>query len=276
MTYWTAIFLGIVQGLAEFLPISSSGHLAVFQHFLNIGSLDGNLFFDVLLHLGTLAAVIIAFWPDVSTLFSEGFVMLHLKKLPRGKKPDMLKRRLIWFIILGTLPLLVIVFFKKYVESLSDNMFFIAFAFVLTGALLFTADRLGHGNKDEKSATASDALIVGLAQAVAVTPGISRSGATICTGMLRGFDRNYAVRYSFLLSIPAVVGAFIMTLADAVKAGIEWSLVPMYLVGMVVAFVTGYAAIYLLRMIVQRGKFGGFAYYCWGAGLVTLVLALVA
>jgi undecaprenyl-diphosphatase len=276
MTYWQAVFLGFVQGLAEFLPISSSGHLAVLQKFLNIGGTEGHLFFDVLLHLGTLAAVILAFWKDVSSLFSEGLQMVHLKKPRRGKKPDRLARRQILFILAGTLPLVLVVFFKDAVETLYSNTFFIGFMFLLTGGLLFWADRMGHGNKNEKSATLSDALVVGLGQAAAVVPGLSRSGATISAGMLRGFDRSYAVRFSFLLSIPAVLGANLLSLIDAIKTGIDWSYVPMYLVGVAAAFITGYCAIYLLRMIVQRGRFGGFAYYCWGAGLLTLILSLIA
>ncbi len=276
MTYWTAIILGLVQGVAEFLPISSSGHLAILQNFLHLGSADEHLLFDVLLHLGTLAAVILAFWRDVSGLVREGLCMVHLKKLRRGQKPDRLKRRTIWFIILGTLPLFVVIFIKDAVESLYSNTFFIGFALLLTGGLLFAADRMGHGNKNEKNATLGDILLVGLAQALAVTPGLSRSGTTISVGMLRGFDRSFAVRFSFLLSIPAVLGANILTLVDAVQAGINASLLPMYLAGVAAAFVSGYMALYLLRMMVQRGRFGGFAYYCWGAGLVTLILSLVA
>ena len=276
MTYWTAIILGLVQGVAEFLPISSSGHLAILQNFLHLGSADEHLLFDVLLHLGTLAAVILALWRDVSGLVREGLCMVHLKKLRRGQKPDRLKRRTIWFIILGTLPLFAVIFIKDAVESLYSNTFFIGFALLLTGGLLFAADRMGHGNKNEKNATLGDILLVGLAQALAVTPGLSRSGTTISVGMLRGFDRSFAVRFSFLLSIPAVLGANILTLVDAVQAGINASLLPMYLAGVAAAFVSGYMALYLLRMMVQRGRFGGFAYYCWGAGLVTLILSLVA
>ena len=230
----------------------------------------------MLLHLGTLAAVILAFWRDVSGLVREGLCMVHLKKLRRGQKPDRLKRRTIWFIILGTLPLFAVIFIKDAVESLYSNTFFIGFALLLTGGLLFAADRMGHGNKNEKNATLGDILLVGLAQALAVTPGLSRSGTTISVGMLRGFDRSFAVRFSFLLSIPAVLGANILTLVDAVQAGINASLLPMYLAGVAAAFVSGYMALYLLRMMVQRGRFGGFAYYCWGAGLVTLILSLVA
>ena len=276
MTYLTAIVLGLIQGVAEFLPVSSSGHLAIVQNFLNIGQTEEHLFFDVLLHLGTLAAVIIAYWRDVRSVVREGLCMMHLKKLPRGQKPDRLTRRMIMFLIFATLPLVFVVFFKDPVESLYYNTFFIGFALVATGFLLFAADRWGHGNKTVRSATIFDVLIVGVSQMIAVVPGLSRSGTTVSAGMLRGFDRSFAVQFSFLLSIPAVLGANLLSLVDAVQAGINWSYVPMYLVGVAVAFVSGYLAIYFLRMIVQRGKFGGFAYYCWGAGIVTLILSLVS
>lgn len=276
MTYLTAIVLGLIQGVAEFLPISSSGHLAIVQNFLKLGQTEEHLFFDVLLHLGTLAAVIIAYWRDVRGVVREGLTMVHLKRLPRGQKPDRLTRRMILLLIFATLPLIAVVFFKDAVESLYENTFFIGFALVATGFLLFAADRWGHGNKNERGATIFDALVVGVSQMVAVVPGLSRSGTTISAGMLRGFERSFAVRFSFLLSIPAVLGANVLSLIDAIQAGINWSYVPMYLVGVLVAFVSGYMAIYFLRVIVQRGKFGGFAYYCWGMGLVTLILSLVS
>ena len=172
------------------------------------------------------------------------------------------------------LPLALAAVLNKYVESLYQNTFFIGFAFLMTGVLLFAADRMGHGNKNERGATLGDAVVVGLAQMIAVVPGLSRSGTTISAGLLRGFGRNFAVKFSFLLSIPAVLGANLVSLVKAFAVGVDWSMAPKYLVGVLVAFVSGYFAIYLLRMIVQRGKFGGFAYYCWGAGLVTLILSL--
>ena len=265
MTYWNAALLGLVQGLAEFLPISSSGHLAVLQNFLAIGDMENHMLFDVLLHLGTLAAVILAFWKDVREVVTEFLRMLHLRRTPRGLKPNRRERRLISFLILATLPLIPAAFLSNVVESLYQNTFFIGFAFVMTGFLLFAADRMGHGNKDERSSTSADAIVVGLAQAVAVVPGLSRSGTTISAGMLRGFERSFAVKFSFLVSIIKVF-----------STGVEWSYVPMYLVGVACAFVSGYFAIYFLRLIVQRGKFGGFCYYCWGAGLVTLLLSLIS
>ena len=142
--------------------------------------------------------------------------------------------------------------------------------------LLFLSDRLPRGTKTARNASMVDALLVGAAQAVAVVPGLSRSGTTIAAGMARGFDRSFAVKFSFLLSIPAVLGANVLSIADAVRAGIDTSLLPVYLVGVVVAMVSGYAAIGLLRFIARKGRFGGFAYYCWGAGLVTLILSLIS
>ena len=276
MTYWNAVLLGLVQGLAEFLPISSSGHLAVLQSFLAIGDMENHMLFDVLLHLGTLAAVVLAFWKDVREAAKEFLRMVHLRKMPRGMKPNRKERRLLSFLIIATLPLIPAAFFSDAVESLYQNTFFLSLAFVMTGFLFFAADRMGHGNKDERSANVSDAVIVGLAQAVAIVPGLSRSGTTISAGMLRGFDRNFAVKFSFLLSIPAVVGANILALVKAISNGVTWTYLPMYLVGVAVAFVSGYFAIYFLRLVVQRGKFGGFCYYCWGAGLVTLALSLIS
>ena len=218
----------------------------------------------------------IAYWKDIAGLFSEGFAMLHLKKLPRGQKPDRLKRRMILFLVLATLPLVAAALLKSAIESLYENTFFIGFALLATGGLLFASDRMGRGTKNERNATIGEVMTVGLAQAVATVPGLSRSGTTISVGMLCGFERSFAVKFSFLLSIPAVLGANLLSLIDAVQAGIDFSLLPMYLVGVVTAFVSGFFAISVLRILVQKNRFGSFAYYCWGAGLVTLILSLVA
>ena len=275
MSYLSAIFLGFIQGVAEFLPISSSGHLAVFQSFFKISE-EGHLFFDVLLHLGTLIAVFIAYWQDIVELVKEFFVMCHILRLPDGQKHNSLARRQIFMIIIATLPLVLVLPIKDKVEALYYNTFFIGFAFLLTGTVLFFSDRIGRGRKSEKEMTAIDALIIGLGQAVAVVPGLSRSGTTISTGMVRGFDRTYAVKFSFLMSIPAILGSNILSFADAIKAGIDVSLIPVYLVGIATATVFGYLSIRLLKLIAQKGRFGGFSYYCWGAGIVTLILSLIA
>ena len=277
MSYLSAIVLGLVQGIAEFLPISSSGHLSIFQQFFQLADVEhDHMFFDVLLHLGTLIAVFVAYRKDIAEILREFFAMVHLRRLPAGQKPDLPARRMILMLILATLPLFLVLPIKDHVESLYTNTFFIAFALILTGLLLFLSDRLPRGTKTARNASMVDALLVGAAQAVAVVPGLSRSGTTIAAGMARGFDRSFAVKFSFLLSIPAVLGANVLSIADAVRAGIDTSLLPVYLVGVVVAMVSGYAAIGLLRFIARKGRFGGFAYYCWGAGLVTLILSLIS
>ncbi len=276
MTFLSSFLLGLVQGIAEFLPISSSGHLAIAQNLLGMSD-AGTVpeFFDVLLHLGTLVAVFVAYWADIKDMVLEFFRgagdLIH-HSTPNPVPPA---RRLILLIILGTLPLFVVLPVKDAVQSLSNSMVFIGAALIVTGALLFVSDRVKKGRKNERTATWLDVLIVGLGQAIATMPGISRSGMTITTGCFVGFERKFAVRFSFLLSIPAVLGANILSLADAAKAGINWAEVPVYLVGVVTAAVVGYLCIRLLRFIADRGKFGAFAYYCWAVGVLTLVLNVI-
>lgn len=276
MTFLSSFLLGLVQGIAEFLPISSSGHLAIAQNLLGMSD-AGTVpeFFDVLLHLGTLVAVFVAYWADIKDMVLEFFRgagdLIH-HSTPNPVPPA---RRLILLIILGTLPLFVVLPVKDAVQSLSNSMAFIGAALIVTGALLFVSDRVKKGRKNERTATWLDVLIVGLGQAIATMPGISRSGMTITTGCFVGFERKFAVRFSFLLSIPAVLGANILSLADAAKAGINWAEVPVYLVGVVTAAVVGYLCIRLLRFIAERGKFGAFAYYCWAVGVLTLVLNVI-
>ncbi|MEA4941323.1 MAG: undecaprenyl-diphosphate phosphatase [Oscillibacter sp.] len=272
----TSIVLGLIQGVSEFLPISSSGHLAIAEYMLGqtgIGTPPD--FFDVLLHLGTLAAVFVAYWADIKAMvfeFFQGIGDIAHRSTPTPLPPA---RRLIFLIIVGTLPLFAVLPFKDKIEGLSGNIYFVAVALLLTGCLLFASDRARRGRKSERSATMLDVLVVGVGQAIATCPGISRSGTTITAGCFVGFERKFAVRFSFLLSIPAVLGANILTLKDAAEAGINWGEVPVYLAGVLVAALVGYACIRLLKMIADRGKFGWFAYYCWAVGLLTLVLAFV-
>ena len=276
MTFLSSFLLGLVQGIAEFLPISSSGHLAIAQNLLGMSD-AGTVpeFFDVLLHLGTLVAVFVAYWADIKDMVLEFFRgagdLIH-HSTPNPVPPA---RRLILLIILGTLPLFVVLPVKDAVQGLSNSMAFIGAALIVTGVLLFVSDRVKKGRKNERTATWLDVLIVGIGQAIATMPGISRSGMTITTGCFVGFERKFAVRFSFLLSIPAVLGANILSLADAAKAGSNWAEVPVYLVGVVTAAVVGYLCIRLLRFIADRGKFGAFAYYCWAVGVLTLVLNVI-
>ncbi len=286
----SALFLGLVQGISEFLPISSSGHLSLFQHFFGLAGTDGNLFFDVLLHLGTLIAIFVYYWRDILDLLKElGRLILLLfgkedgKKQGKGRssasggrKPRLTpESRMIVMIIVATLPLFAVLPVKDKIESLYGNVYFIGCALLVTGTLLFVSDRMARGHKTARDATMVDALVVGIGQAIAVCPGLSRSGTSISAGMIRGFDRSFAVRFSFIMSIPAVLGANIISIKDALETGIDASLMPMYIGGTVVAAVSGYFAIRLVNMLADKGKFGNFAYYCWGVGAAALVAALI-
>lgn len=279
MDYLQSVLLGLIQGIAEFLPISSSGHLALFQQLFNFSSAEEtDVFFDVLLHLGTLVAVFVYYWKEIWEMILEFFRFLgdlfSGKGLPKGENVPP-ARRMILLVIVGTLPLFLILPIKDSIESLNSSLLAIGIAELVTGVLLFTSDRLAKGTKTESNCPLVDALIVGLAQACATVPGLSRSGTTISVGMMRGYDRAFAVRYSFIMSLPAVLGANILSIGDALEAGIDTSLIPVYLVGVVIAGVVGYFAIGLVNLLSNKGKFGAFAYYCWAIGVLAIILNFV-
>lgn len=276
MNYLWSTFLGLVQGVAEFLPISSSGHLSLFQNFLGLHSAEeGNLFFDVLLHLGTLISVFIYYWTDIKDMILEFFRGVAALARRDGEAPPP-ARRLVLLVILGTLPLFLILPIKDVVEGLYYNTYFIGFALLVTGTLLYVSDRMGRGKKTERTATVVDALLVGVGQAIATLPGLSRSGTTIVAGLMRGYERSFAVRFSFLLGLPAIIGANLLSLKDAIEAGIDWGMLPAYLLGTIIAAVVGYFSIRLVNLLANKGRFGSFAYYCWGVGVLALVLSILA
>ena len=276
MTLLNALILGIIQGVAEFLPISSSGHLSIAQNLLGLG-VEGtdDVFFDVLLHLGTLAAVFAAYWTDIREMVLEFFRMIS--DVAGGRSPQKIPpaRRLIVLIVVGTLPLFLILPIKDLVEGLYSNTFFVGGALLVTGLLLYFCDRIRKGRKNERTVTMADVLVVGLGQAVATCPGISRSGMTISMGCFRGMERRFAVRFAFLLSIPAVLGANILQRKDVAGAGVDVKLLPAYILGVAAAAVSGYLSIRLVRMVADKGRFGAFACYCWAAGAITVVLSLL-
>ena len=274
MTFLQSILLGLIQGVAEFLPISSSGHLAIAQNLLNINA-EVPAFYDVLLHLGTLIAVFVAYWPDIVDMIREFF--LGVKDIARGTTPTPVppNRRMILLLIIGTLPLFVIVPIKDYIERLSANTIVVGCALLITGVLLFFSDRHNHGHKTANSVRLRDVLLIGVAQAFATLPGISRSGTTVSVGCFLGLDRRFALRYSFLMSIPAILGANILNLKDCLAAGIDMTLIPAYISGVATAAVLGYLSIRLLKFVTEKGKFGAFSYYCWAVGALTIVLSIV-
>ena len=277
MTALQAMFLGLVQGVAEFLPISSSGHLSIFENLFGLRTEEGGLLFDVLLHLATLVSVCIVYRSDIVMIVRDcvGFVRSAGHPVPGERKGRFPGARLLLMMVFATLPLFLVLPINDMVEKLYYSTAFIGIALLLTGAMLYTADRMPRGNKNGGTMRIRDALIIGLCQAVATVPGLSRSGTTITAGLAVGLEREFAVKFSFLISIPAVLGANILSLVKALSAGVDWSQLPVYLLGMLVAGVSGYFALRLLKYITQKGKFGWFAVYCAAAGLLTLLLTII-
>ena len=274
-----SLFLGLVQGITEFLPISSSGHLSILQ---NLFSLDyteeEHMLFNVLLHLGTLISIFAVYRKDIKTMISDGLSFLQMRSDSDSDEPVVMKppARALLFVIIGTIPMVLALIFMNSVTRLFFNVAFIGFALLITGGLLFVSDRyIKKGNKTDKTMTLKDALIIGLAQAVAVIPGLSRSGTTVSVGLACGFTGSFAVKFSLLLSIPAVIGATLISLYSVIRNGINFSLIPSYLAGFVIATITGFFAIQLIRRMINKGGFGKFAYYCWGVGMLSIILSLV-
>lgn len=278
MTIGEAIILGLVQGIAEFLPISSSGHLAILQNLFNMSDIEGgHMFFDVLLHFGTLIAICFMYWSDIKAMVVEVLALLSGRKAVTadGRPKQYPAARLFFLIVAATLPLVLILPVNDYIGELSQSTVFVGIALILTGFMLLVSDKMTPGTKTEKNMRFSDALIIGLCQCVATLPGLSRSGTTITAGIATGQNRSYAVKFSLLMSIPAVLGATLLELIKAIKNGIDASLIPAYLFGMVAAMVSGVLAIGLLRMIAKSKRFGGFAYYCWIVGALTIILSMI-
>ncbi len=262
MTILQATILGLIQGVTEFFPVSSSGHLAIAQHFLP-GFNQPGLLFDVLLHAGTMAAVLLFFREDLIRLLRSCF--------PGG---DPGERRVLLLLILASVPTAIIgLAAKDIVAELFEVMPLVGGMLLVTGLLLFYAGRAKAGGRSLTQMNKVDALLVGIAQGLAVMPGISRSGSTIGCLLLRGVDATAAARFSFLLALPAVGGATLLQLKDLGQ--VASSEIPAYLVGTLVAFVSGLLAIRLLLVVLQRRRLGGFALYCLLLGSVILATSLL-
>ncbi len=283
LEYLKAIILGIVQGATEFLPISSSGHLSVFQHFMGLSG-EGSLQLTVFLHIGTLAAVIIVYYKTFWKLLKEigrTIAEFFTRKLDTKHVSD--DRHMLYMMFISCIPLLFLFIpvgggdkLKDLVEGLAnDNDILVeGFCFLITAILLLTGSRAARVKKNIRPVVeGKDAWWVGVAQlAAAAFPGISRSGSTIATGMLRGVNKDYMVEYSFVLGTPAVLAAAVLELKDAMEGGPLAIGIGPILVGIVVAAVVGVAAIKLLEWLVNKDKFQFFGYYCLIISAVVIVL----
>ena len=247
MNIFQSIILGIVQGLTEFLPVSSSGHLVIITKLLG---LKPNIAFDVMLHFATLLAVCVYFAPDIAQII-RSFIFHRSMKDPYFK--------LGLLIIVASIPTAIIGFsFSDAFESMFSSITYVSFFLILTGILILTAESLGRSKKNIKKTGFIDSIIIGIAQGCAIAPGLSRSGTTVSASLLMGLERNFAAKFSFLLSIPAILGASVFK-SSAILTGINIATIS----GFIFSAVSGYIAIMLFIRLIEKRNIRIFAYYCF-------------
>ncbi len=270
MEIYQSLILGFIQGLTEFLPVSSSGHLVIFQRFF--GLMEPEIFFDVCLHIGTLVAVVFYFRTDlfqiVRSVIVQGLLLIKKEVILKDAldEPDV---KMAVLIVIGLVPTAIIgLLIDNVAEILYASILITGIMLIVTGCFLWTARRFDSDKDVKNDFTIKKALIIGIIQGFAVIPGISRSGATIVMGLYLGLDRELSAKYSFLMSIPAIFGAAILSLKDAdsmsnISMGV---LLP----GVLVSCITGYLALSFLVFIVKKGRLYAFAPYCWLAGITAI------
>ena len=290
MNVLKSILLGLVQGATEFLPVSSSGHLAIFKKLFGI-NFDSGIYFDVMLHFGTLIALIIVFHEDIWHMIQEFFQMIAIVfanflvfiKRKRGntrytyfKVGNSNYKKLVLMVLVSTIPTGIIgIVGNDLMDRAGDALWLVGLCLMGTGALLFMADRHSDNTMKIKDANYSDAFFVGIAQGVATLPGLSRSGTTISVGMRLGFNKNLAVKYSFLMSVPAVLGAVVVKLKNLKGEAFGSSNLPGYILGTVAACVSGYFALRYLLKLVKNRNYRGFTIYCLAMGVFAIILGII-
>ncbi|MDO4870399.1 MAG: undecaprenyl-diphosphate phosphatase [Bacillota bacterium] len=276
MSFIEAIILGLVQGLSEFLPISSSGHLALLQKFFGVQA-DSVLLFTVLLHVGTLVSVFIIYWKDIVELIVE--LCATIKDICTGKglrinsSPT---RRMGFMIIVATIPTAIIgLLFEDFFESLYSSIVSIAIGLVFTGAILLIAERAGKEDKDVMNMKFRHAVFIGCMQGIAICPGVSRSGSTLFGGLMAGLKRGFAVKFAFLISIPSILGSVVLEAPQALSEGLDSSMALAIVAGMIVAAISGIIAIKTMIRVVSNKRLVGFTIYVWLVAISVFGYALI-
>lgn len=271
-----ALVLGLVQGIAEFLPISSSGHLALIQNInktvFGQGSFTPSLTFDIFLHIATLFSVFVVYKKDVQGLFNA--LIETIKDIFTGKfkiNPEDESKKLLHMLFVTTLFLFPIALVSDFVENAFSSLLIIGIMLFLTGVLTFLTDKVKIGDITQKDVNIKNAWVVGIFQMFAIMPGLSRSGSSIFGGVLSGMKRDFAVKYSFLASIPAILAATLFQIISISKEGMDFNLLP-YLVGGLAAFISGIFAIGIVKKLATKYKFKKFSYYCFFISIVTLII----
>ena len=272
MSLWEAVFCGMIQGLTEFLPVSSSGHLALAHAFFGMTGAESCLSFDILLHLATLIVVFVVYHKDIFSLCGAFFSVLR-KCLSGHFRIRSLNEteRMALLLVLATIPLAGAFFLKDYSELLSAYPKAVGILLIANGILLLIADGFSEKKRGKGELSVKGAFGIGVCQLLAIFPGISRSGSTISGGMLFGLSRENAVKFSFLMSVPAIIGANVVNIPEAISMPVEKMALGYYLIGMAAALVSGFAAMKFLTYISAKEKFGFFAYYCIAIGMTALL-----
>lgn len=278
MSLFEAIILGIVQGIAEFLPISSSGHLALTQFLL--GTPEDQIFFlTVMLHIGTIFSVLVVYWTDLYNITLEFFKMCWDALRGKGLGLDNLYRKLGLLIIVGSIPTALMgILLRDIFSEVYTSQRVIGIALLMTGTLLWASERTQKFKENKKSLKEMswlNAIVIGVFQGLAITPGMSRSGSTISGALFQGINKETATRYSFLLSFPVIVGASLLEARDALTYGTGDVTLPMLLVGIFTSFVAGVFAIRTLIRMISKGKLYYFSYYTWALGTGAIILSFL-
>lgn len=264
------IIIGIVQGLTEFLPVSSSAHLVFIQNILGV---ESSLAFDTFLHLGTLIAVLWFFRWDIIKMIRSW--ILSIEDLIQGRFQEGFYadpyKRLAWYVILGTVPVGIVgVLFEDSVDALFAGALYVpAFFLFVTGTILYLSQRMASGNVNINNISKKHALFMGLGQACAILPGLSRSGTTIAAGLTIGLDKEFAAKFSFILSIPAILGAFVLQAKD-IGSALDVNFLPVIL-GFIASIIAGYMAIKWMLDLIKNRSLDIFAYYCWAVGIIVFM-----
>ena len=270
MDIFQSVLIGIVQGLTEFLPVSSSAHLVFIQNILGV---ESSLAFDTFLHLGTLIAVLWFFKLDIYKMIKSWLLsigdLIH-GRFRQGFLEDAYKR-LAWYVVFATIPVGVVgVLFEDSVDALFSGALYVpAFFLFVTGTILYLSQRIPGGNINFNTISLREAFFMGLGQACAILPGLSRSGTTIAAGLTIGLDKEFAAKFSFILSIPAILGAFILQAKD-IGLAIDVNFLPIVF-GFVASIIAGYMAIKWMLSLIQNKSLDIFAYYCWIVGIIVFM-----
>lgn len=264
-----AIFLGLLQGITEFLPVSSSGHLALARALLG-RDIEPGITFEIVVHFGSFCSIVVYYRKKIAQIISDLFKSISPEGLKSGRYREDAHTRLCFIILLSMIPAMIVGFtLKDPIEEMFVNPLFVSFMLLVTGAILFSTRFV---KQPDKEVNASRGLLMGVAQAFAILPGISRAGSTISIGLFSGVSREHVANFSFLMVLPVLAGAMLLEVKEILETGIESAAAMSLLAGFLVSFISGYYALRYLIILLKKEKFHYFSYYCWAVGLLGILI----